>query len=102
MEKIIWLGVTPLEHSSMRALALAAKVGLCYIDFESTTCGMETYESWANYLDEWNVIATDQEVIDASWENFFVDNEGKRIVQFKNNEWNDVMPGFSLNNPRNR
>jgi hypothetical protein len=102
MEKIIWLGVTPLERSSMRTLELAAKVGRCYISFEHTTSGMETYESWAKYLGEWNVIATDQEVIDASWENFFVDNEGKKIFQYKNEEWNELMPGFSLNNPRTR
>ena len=101
--RVLWLGVTPLEQYSDRANSLATKLGSVHVDFPNTVTGMENYDSWSNYLGEWNVIATDEEYIDGSWENFFeAKNWGKKIIQFKNNEWTEVMPGFSMNYSKQR
>ena len=100
---LLWLGVTPLEKFSDRVDLLVEELGSISVNFPNTTEGMIRYDQWANYLDEWDVIATDQEHIDESWENFFVaQNWGKQIIQFKDNKWSEVLPGFSKNYPKGR
>ena len=95
-KEVIWLGVTPLERSTERVYTLTDKLGAISVSFPKTTSGMETYDSWKKYIGKWDIIATDQEVIDPSWEGFFeAANWGKSIVQYKKGEWTDVMPGFS-------
>ncbi len=97
-KKVLWLGVTPLEQYSDRTYSLVDKLGSIHIDYPNTTIGMETYDNWSKYLQDWSVIATDQENIDESWENFFAaENWGKQIIQFKDNEWTELKPGFSKN-----
>ena len=102
--EVLWLGVTPLEQTSERTKLLCRKyVGnMLKVNFPDNTSGMETYEEWQNALGMFNVIATDDENIDASWENFFeAKNWGKCIYQFKDSEWQEVKPGFSKNHARN-
>lgn len=103
-KNILWLGVTIFERDihSERLRTLLSKYGAINVMFTDNNTGMETYESIKGFLEfagEWDVIATDQEKIDESWENFFVaQNWGKQIVQYKNGEWVEVRPGFSKQN----
>ena len=96
VKKVIWLGVTPLERGSKRSRDLAEYIGGYSLDFPNTTSGMDRYNHYKGILKEWNIIATDQENIDKSWEEFYcAENWGKRIVQFKDEAWKDLHPGFS-------
>ncbi len=104
MRQVLWLGVTPLEQGTSRVYQLASLFKDIRVNFPNTTEGMAPYEEWANYLDEFDIIATDQEHIDESWENFFEDkkNNGKQIIQYKDDEWSEVKSGFSKNYSRSR
>lgn len=95
-KKVFWFGVTPLKRDSSRAYALVEFLGGFEMLFPEETIGMGTYDSRKNILRDNDVIATDQEIIDKSYENFFcAENWGKQIVQYKDGEWKDLKPGFS-------
>ena len=100
-KKVIWLGVTPLELHSPRLMLLMNMLGHIEVSFPNTTEGLTTYNEWKNYLHEWDVIATDEEKIDESWEEFFEANkEGMQIIRFKDGEWKQLEPGFSNDTKR--
>ena len=105
--ELVWLGVTELERDirSKRIQSLAHTFGRVGINFPTTTTGMETYDDmmkgFLDFAGEYDIIATDQEKIDESWEDFFVpENWGKKIIQYKDGEWKEVKPGFSMDNSR--
>ena len=96
IKKVFWCGVTPLERGSDRAFSLAMFLGGFNMSFPDETIGMGTYDSRKGILNDHDVIATDQEIIDKSYEDFFCSkNWGKQIVQFKDGEWKELEPGFS-------
>ena len=96
-KKVLWLGVTPLIPETYRSKALVRCVGDFFVAYPGNTGGMEEYEYIKVLLDNHDVIATDQSVIDESWENFFSDkeNEGKTIYKWDGSSWNELKPGFS-------
>ena len=94
--KVLWAGVTVLEPESNRVRALLQVESNLRVCFPNNTNGMETYDEWKNALSEFDIIATDQETIDESWEGFFEEkNWGKRIFQFEGEKLTEVKPGFS-------
>lgn len=95
--QVLWAGVTPIVRGSKRVYALLEVEQNLRINFPDNTEGMLTYDEWQHALSDFDIIATDQETIDESWENFFTSkNWGKRIFQFKGEELVEVKPGFSL------
>lgn len=101
MKKVLWMGVTPLEMSTERSHELVQYIGSGYEAFcTEETAGMKEYDP--KYMRQVfgilgiDVVATDEENIDESYENFFcADNWGKKIVQYKNDAWTELQPGFS-------
>lgn len=96
--EVLWAGVTKLERGSSRVktLSLLYLGSRVIFSFPDNTEGMETYDSWKCALDKFDIILTDQETIDESWENFFTsENWGKQILQFQGEELVEIKPGFS-------
>lgn len=98
---VLWVGVTKLERGSSRVFKLLQVENSLSISFPDNTDGMETYDAWKCALRDFDIIATDQENIDESWEEFFTaDNWGKRIFQFQGEDLFELKPGFSQNRKR--
>lgn len=98
---VLWAGVTKLERGSSRVFKLLQVEHSLSISFPDNTDGMETYDEWKCALGDFDIIATDQENIDESWEGFFIaDNWGKRIFQFQGEDLVELKPGFSQNRKR--
>ena len=95
-KETLWLGVSPLKWGTERCNKLARYLGGFEVSYPNETGGMMTYDYYRGIFERFEVIATDQVDIDASYENFFCsDNWGKRIVVYDGNEWSDLKPGFS-------
>lgn len=94
--QVLWFGVTPIIPLSERHTDLIDKIGEHYMTYPNYTGGMENYSKWRNYVPAYDVIATDEEKIDPSWESFFTsENSGKKIYQWTSEGWQELKSGFS-------
>ena len=99
--EILWMGENPFVRGRGMAWSLAELLGGYNMVYPDSKDGMLDYDFCKNMLSHFDAIATDQEKIGEDWEAFFcADNWGKKILQYKNNSWVELKPGFSKENQK--
>ena len=96
--ELLWLGETPIIPSTKRVFDIVETFGHVNFNFADYQDGMQGYDYYKGMIKDFDIIATDQEEIDPSWEYFFSkENRHKWLYQWKDEKWIDLKPGFSIN-----